>query len=111
MSYDIWLEAELGGAEAARVGDLDWNYTSNCARMWRKAMPETDGLAGMDGMAAGDAAKVLRAGIAHMEAHAHDYEAMNPENGWGSFAGQLVALRRLLDGFDSAPLSKVAISR
>lgn len=111
MSYDIWLEADLGGDEPARVGDLDWNYTSNCARMWRTAMPETNGLADMHGMLAGDAAKVLRNGIARMEATPSVYEAMNPENGWGSFTGQLGALRELLVAFDAAPSAKVAIWR
>jgi hypothetical protein len=111
MSYDIWLEADLGGTGAISVGTLDWNYTSNCARMWRQAMPETDGLAGMHGMLAGDAAKVLRNGITHMTADPGAYRAMNPENGWGDYDSQLFALRELLGAFDAAPRAKVAISR
>jgi hypothetical protein len=35
MSYDIWLEADLGGPEPLHLDS--WNYTSNCAAMWRAA--------------------------------------------------------------------------
>lgn len=111
MSYDIWLEADLGGEDSVRVGNLDWNYTSNCAPMWRTAMPESEGLAGMDGMEAGSAAAILARGIERMESTPEVYAAMNPSNGWGSYEGQLGALRELLAAFRSAPKAKVAISR
>lgn len=101
MSYDVWLEADLGGAQPVQVGD-GWNYTSNVAPMWRKAMPKTDGLAGMHGMIAKDAAAVLRAGIARMEAEPDAYRALNPTNGWGGFDDQLGELRFLLHMFDDA---------
>jgi hypothetical protein len=109
MSYDIWLEADLGGPEPVRLGD--WNYTSNVAPMWRKAMPSTEGLAGMEGMTAGVAAEVLRSGISAMERNPDPYRALNPSNGWGSFDGQLDALRELLAEFEAAPHAKVRIWR
>jgi hypothetical protein len=110
MSYDVYLTVDLGGPERVLVGLLDWNYTSNVSGMWRKAMPETDGLRGMDGMLAGDALKVLERGIAAMEADPEPYRAMNPENGWGSFAGQLARLRVLADAFRNAPKATVGVS-
>jgi hypothetical protein len=106
VSYDIWLEHD-GNALAL----LDWNYTSNCAPMWRLAMPSTDGLAGMHEMKASDAAEALRAGIAAMEADSEPYRELNPSNGWGDFDGQLEALRRLLAAFEQAPNATVAIWR
>lgn len=111
MSYDIWLEADLGGDEPARVGDLDWNYTSNVAPMWRKAMPLTDGLADLHGMPCHAAAIELRKGIAKMEAAPDVYRALNPPNGWGDFDRQLDALKRLLAACEAAPAAKVAIGR
>lgn len=109
MSYDINLLADLG-AGLTSLGLLDWNYTSNCAPMWRKAMSETDGLAGMDGMKAGEAAEVLRKGLRHMVGNRADYEALNPENGWGDFVGQLEALSRLLSACTQAPEAIVVVS-
>jgi hypothetical protein len=111
MSYDLYLEADLGGPEPSQVGDLDWNYTSNCAPMWRLAMPESDGLAGMHGMSAGVAANVLRAGIARMEKAPNAYRALNPDNGWGDFDSQLASLWRLLAAFEAHPRAIVAVSR
>lgn len=109
MSYDIWLEVDLGGIEPSRLQGLDWNYTSNCAPMWHEAMPETNGLAGMTGMEAGVAAVALEHGIERMQRDPAIYEALDPENGWGSFHDQLAALDTLLDAFRAHPKAKVAV--
>ena len=90
---------------------LDWNYTSNVAPMWRKAMPETNGLAGMHDMKASAAADVLRRGIAAMEGDPGPYRAMNPENGWGDFDSQLERLKELLGWMERNPEATVGISR
>lgn len=111
MSYDIWLEVDTGGDEPARLVDVHWNYTSNVAPMWRLAMPDTDGLAGLHGMQAGEAAKVLHIGIAHMENEPAPYRALNPANGWGDFDGQLERLRELREWCRKHPRAKVAIWR
>lgn len=110
MSYDLWLEADLG-AGLIGIGRLEWNYTSNCAPMWRRAMPETDGLAGMDGMTAHAAGAVLRLGLERMGKDPEAYRALNPENGWGEFESTRKALVKLLEAFDSAPQAVVKVSR
>lgn len=111
MSYDIWLEVDTGGPEPARLEDEHWNYTSNVAPMWRLAMPDTDGLAGLEGMQAGEAAKVLRLGIAHMENEPAPYKALDPPNNWGDFDSQLEALKQLMAWCERHPRAKVAIWR
>ncbi len=112
MSYDIWLEVDVGAYEKAKLDVLPhWNYTSNVAPMWLKAMPETDGLDGLEGMSCCDAARVLEAGIARMEAEPDAYREMNPANGWGDFDGQLERLRELLAACRKAPQAKVGIWR
>lgn len=111
MSYDIWLEADMGGPERVAIGSLDWNYTSNVAPMWRKAMPDTEGLAGFDGMRAKHALPILECGIAAMEADPEAYRAMNPANGWGEFDSQLEALGRLAVAFREAPEAFVGVDR
>lgn len=111
MSYDIWLEADLGGDEPVNIGTLDWNYTSNVAPMWRLAMPRTNGLAGLHGKSCAFAAEVLRTGIDYMQRHPTPFRRLNPSNGWGDFDGQLEALRELLAACEASPDAKVAIWR
>lgn len=112
MSYDLYLEADLGGGERETLYDLlQWNYTSNCARMWRKAMPSTDGLAGLDGKSARTVRAVVKYGIEQMESNPAAYRAMNPPNGWGSFDSQLEALRELLRAVEKAPNTYLRVSR
>lgn len=79
--------------------------------MWRKAMPESDGLAGFDGLTASECIPTLRSGIQKMEDNPKDFTPMNPENGWGSFEGQLDFLRNVLNLFLSAPKATVVVSR
>lgn len=112
MSYSVWMEADLGGPEPIAIEPSGWwNYTSNVAPMWRLAMPDTDGIAGMDGMLVKDAAESLRSGIAQMEKDPERFRELNPENGWGDFDRQLEALRQLLADFEKAPQAKVVVSR
>lgn len=115
MSYDLYLEIDTGGAERAIVSE-HWNYTSNVAPMWRLAMPETDGLAGMEGLTGAEAAEVLRAGIARMEAEPAVYRALDPPNGWGSFdgdeyGGTLQALKDWLAECERHPKATMTVSR
>lgn len=111
MSYDIDLVIDTGGPEPARLQDEYWNYTSNVAPMWRLAMPETDGLAGLHGVQAGEAAKVLRVGIAHMENEPAVYRALNPANNWGDFESQLDALKQLMAWCERHPRATVEVCR
>jgi hypothetical protein len=119
MSYDIHLvnppeDSACGhcggtGKEPAPREDytiLDWNYTSNCAPMWRKAGAD---LAEFDGKPAGECAPILAAAITAMENDPDTYRAMNPENGWGDYDSLMRALRRLLEGFRSEPHMRVRV--
>jgi len=110
MSYDLYLEIDTGGPERAVVSD-HWNYTSNVAPMWRKAMPETNGLAGMDGMLAEEAAQRLALGIERMEAEPAAYRALNPPNGWGDFDSQLECLKAWLAECQRHPKATMVVSR
>lgn len=109
MSYDIDFELD-GGAGPIRVG-RDFNYTSNCAPMWRMAMPLTDGLAGLEGTSCKSAAVTLAAGIARMEADPAAYRKLNPANGWGDYDSTLELLRDLLAQCKSIPNATVRIYR
>jgi hypothetical protein len=107
VSYSIGLLADLGGPEHVDL-DLHWNYTSNCAQMWFTAGIY---LIDYDGLPAGDCLPSLKRGIAHMRAEPARYEAMNPPNGWGSYAGLLAVLDQLVVAFERAPRAIVSVSR
>lgn len=51
VSYDIWLEADLGGPEPVTVGDLDWNHFGGGSPVWCRAGAD---LSLMDRQRAGD---------------------------------------------------------
>lgn len=110
MSYDVGVTSEpCPTCKRERDADSErWNYTSNCGPMWRHAGAN---LAEFAGKRAGDCAVILRAAIARMEADPATYEAMNPENGWGSYDRLLPALRRLAGIFESSPDGVVWVSR
>jgi hypothetical protein len=109
MSYDIYLEVDGGGREPIEVY---WsNYTSNVAPMWRRAMPDTDGVAGLHGMAATDVVPLLERGIAYFNENQADLDAMNPENGWGDREGAVLELVNLLSACRDYPKTTIRISR
>lgn len=108
MSYDIWLEADIGDGKRLPLAALDWNYTSNCGPMWRAAGAD---LADFDMLPAGECTADLRSAINNMLADPDRFRAMNPENGWGSYDTLLPALCRLLAAFEEAPKAIVRVSR
>lgn len=105
MSYDIWLETDVGGAEPLQIGD-NWNYTSNCGPMWRAAGID---LAECHGRDAGGCAEGLGAAIAALKADPPRFQAMDPANGWGSYKTLVPALETLLHLFESAPKAIVRV--
>lgn len=119
MSYDIWLEnppkdgpcGRCGGTgkePGGNTGILDWNYTSNCAPMWRKAGAD---LAKFEGKPAGECAPILSSAIEAMEADPETYRAMNPSNGWGDYDSLVASLKRLLEGLQGNPHMIVSMWR
>lgn len=83
MSYDIYV-----------AGKMSRNMTSNVAPMWDKAMLGMN-LRDMDGKTGTECLPHLKAGLRHMAQHRHEYEELNPENGWGSFGSALAVLVEL----------------
>jgi hypothetical protein len=107
MSYDIWLEADLGGPKPITVGN-GWNYTSNMSDAWREAGAD---LAQFDGKTAGECAFFLSLAIDRMKADPDKYRAFNAPNGWGSYDTLVPALDQLLALFRTAPRATVVVSR
>jgi len=118
MSYDISLETTPVEDEChhcdgtGRVTTSDeltwWNYTSNCASMWRKAGAN---LAEFHGKTASECAPALAAAIEAMKSDPATYRAMNPSNGWGDYDSLLEELKKLLRDFEEHPEAIVRVSR
>jgi hypothetical protein len=109
MSYDVALGVRVKGRwyEIVEVG----NMTSNVASMWRLASPDTDGLAGLDTMLAGEAAKHLSTAVLRMRADPDPYVALSPANGWGSYDGALEFLTQVLKACREHPWLTVSVDK
>lgn len=87
----------------------DSNYTYNVSGMWYKAFPLRDnegqptGIRGLDGLSGAEGAEALKAAVAYMVEHKTELEALNPENGWGSYDGALRLLREMLHYTEGYP--------
>ena len=111
MSYDIWLEVNVGGDEPVTLEDPlpHWNYTSNMAPAWRAAGAD---LADFDGKRADECLPLLEAALETMRANFADYSArFDAPNGWGSMDTLIPALEDLAAGFKRAPLAFVGVWR
>ncbi|MEU4173268.1 hypothetical protein AB0F46_41320 [Streptomyces sp. NPDC026665] len=111
MSYwiSLYTHVDTGGPEPERV-ELEevGNYTSNVAPMWSAALGRS--LGDLSEQPAGAVLPDLEQAVAAMEADPARFEAMNPKNGWGDYAGALGYLRRLRDACARHPKSTVRIS-
>lgn len=96
MSYDVWLEADLGNGRI-RIGDLDENYTSNCGPMLYAAIGVT-------------LARHLRRALRVMANNRPAYEAMEPTNGWGDLDGWMAYLGKIADACERAPRARLGVS-
>jgi hypothetical protein len=88
MSYDVWLEADLGGPESIQIDD-NVNHTSNTVQMWREAGCD---LSEQHGREARVVIPLLRAAIADISAR-RDF------------------LQRILKLCERAPLAKLVVSQ
>jgi hypothetical protein len=105
MSYWVYLSVDAGGTVEFEI--YDWNYTSNCAQMWRHAGVD---LKDFDGKLASECEEPLRLAVEHMVRHQDEYIPMNPDNGWGDYKSLIEALNNLYFAMVNAPNAKVRVS-
>lgn len=117
MSWWAHLECKCCGA-AGDFMEREWNYTHNCNRMANIALAEAgitvpphpnhpelkmswwDFLDGMEGPAG---AAILDTIIKGLEADPVRFDAMNPENGWGSRENFVAVLTKMRDSVPEYP--------
>jgi len=106
VSWDIDLIDDRGHVEG------EWNYTHNTSRMIYDAL-ETVGYrfdeptwySHLNGKSGPEGAAYLDVIIRHLEAEPAKYEAMNPENGWGSYDTLVPVLRSMRAAVPEWPCS------
>ena len=106
MSLDIWLEEEC--VSVVYDGNYTHNVTSMAAEagiykyLWRH------GESGV--VLAAALVDPLQQAIAYMEREPERFTALNPENGWGSYATFLPWLKGLLSACVDHPCARVRAS-
>ena len=89
MSYDVWLETELGEVTDAR------NYTYNISPMLRLAW-DGGSLTDLNGKTAKEALPFIEFAACMIANDANNrFTALNPPNGWGSREGCVRWLREI----------------
>jgi len=108
MSWDfsMYVDNNDGPGEL----DYDANYTYNVAPMFVRAFQDDDGIRILHGVKGRVCRALLKIAITNMEDSPEAYEAMNPKNGWGDYAGALALLRQLLDWSTRAPGARMRVS-
>ena len=115
MSYDIDVMGEevltkcqhCNRPSRERETLSSWNYTTNCAEMWRAAGLD---LRELHGKKASECITPLENLVFELVTKADKYDAMNPPNKWGSRQSLVYALNELLDNFKENPEGTVEVS-
>jgi hypothetical protein len=107
MSLDVYL------TRVQNVTIFEQNITHNLGKMANEAgiymhlwRPDALGIT-----KAGELIAPLRKGIEMMEADPERFIALNPENGWGSYARFVPWLKRYLEACEDYPDADVEVSR
>lgn len=79
------------------------NITYNLSRMWYAVRPDDDRMLPLEGMTGEASLPVLDAALAALLADPARFEALNPANGWGSYAGLVAALGDMRSAAAKAP--------
>lgn len=101
MSYDVWLEADLGGKEPVSLRTLDANYTWNISPMITAAVGHTP--SDWDGVLAAQVAEITSTILSAFNADPAKFRALNPDNGWGDFEGARAFIQKINDACRDAP--------
>lgn len=103
MSYDVHLEADLGGPEPVTLNLLDRNYTWNVYPMFKRALGDDGFCNEWDGLPAHVAVERCNLTLAEFDAFPDTFRALNPSNGWGDFDGARAFIEAIRDACARAP--------
>lgn len=93
MGLDIWMACDKCGNRA----ESTFGFTYNVSPMWHAAVPHTEGgMVDIDGMTGKESIPRLELALTELKKDPEKFEKMNPPNGWGSYAGFVDFLEKLL---------------
>ena len=100
MSWDFSMQAPpcpTCGRSESDGERLEANYTYTVAPMFREAfgLSLDCGIRSLNGMTGAKACPLISAALDAMRADPDRYRAMEPENGWGSFADEFELLKKI----------------
>jgi hypothetical protein len=101
VSYDVWLEVDLGGPEPVRLDTLDANHTSNTGGMIEEAAGKP--IREWDKMPAGEVAELALRAACDLRRRPAYYDAMAPTNGWGTRESTIAFLDTIEAACRAAP--------
>lgn len=104
MSLDFYLE------KVEWTDIIERNITHNVTPMWHKA-GVYNALYHSHEKQAYTIIPALEKGIEHMTNNSEEYIALNPENGWGSYATALPWLIGILQACKDYPETRIRISK
>ena len=107
MSYDVWMEANLGGPSPYTI-DPGINHTSNTSGMWREAGCD---LGEMHGSLGEECIPPLEKAIAALTANPNHYRRHEPDNKWGTVETTIDFLSKILAMCKRTPLATLVVSR
>jgi hypothetical protein len=85
MSYDLHLTTNTIDGKPVTV--CDWNITYNLAPMFRHEDDLVDSLRTLNGLTGKDAGPLCLAALTRLIKDPEHYQAMEPDNGWGTYDG------------------------
>ena len=112
MSYDVWMEADLGGPRPVRLNILSENYTSNVSPMWFESLGGRSlGVLIEQNTYAEGLIEPLTKAVADMQDRPEHYKKMEPDTGWGDRHGARMFLLSILGACKAAPKARVCVWR
>jgi hypothetical protein len=105
MTYNLAPMFHLAGFYEAMKNETGGagNFAEVCLGQGRQRLDRPP-------MTGAELAPIVRKGLADMNARPEAYEALNPPNGWGSFAGALNFTEALLAACEAHPGAVVEFS-
>lgn len=115
MSYDISLQADVGGPYPISLDILDENYTYNLSKFFRWFLGA--GLADFNGLEASSLSDAIERGYQKFSPRDDSplptiefLKEFEPENGWGSVLSALTFLSKVYRACILAPNSRVNVN-
>jgi len=103
MSLDLWMaKPECPTCKHSETTE-NMNYTYNVSPMWYAIFPDDRNMIDIDGMTGEEANIQLKDALSCLVAEPKKFQAMEPENNWGSYHGFIIYIMNLIEECNKHP--------